>query len=132
MLLTELFNSRLEKSVVKDTNDEYQIKAKIGSHEIMFFGYGHGDGEFSVSFDAIDTPMDFMFTRDHASIQVLAFVKECIEELVKKHNPSKIYFTAKGKRAVIYRKMIARFALKDYEMADHAYGGEISFVLKKK
>jgi hypothetical protein len=122
MLLSELFNTTASFEVIKDSDHTFEVQTQLKKSVIIFTALttgiaerGDSKNDWDVAFSSHDPTAkigayEFALTGNHESVQVLAFVREAMHQLIKKHDPSIITFSSKNDRAEIYKKMIDRFA----------------------
>ena len=118
MKLLELFNSKTDYKVHKDSDLYFHASAKIGNKDIEFYADNEDRKGWWVSFGSGVKPGDgrqsfFDVTDDGYGAQVLAFVKRAFEDLVKRKDPAIITFSGAVGKDAIYQRMINRFVPKD-------------------
>lgn len=137
MKLHEILDRKIEKEVVKDNEEVYRTKARIGDRIINFVADldDEEEDEWAVVFwetDLDGNGLKFDVTGGGKELGVFSMVKSSMMELIKKRNPKIIFFSAeKGKgsgRSELYDRLIRRFKLPNYEyekrtehMNDHFY-----------
>lgn len=121
MKLFELFNtSPTDVKVMRDTAVQYVSEALIGNHMITFAAGLVSEGSKSLmglqpsetgwwlDFGIHDGGYEYRKTKDGVPTKVLAFVKQQIEVLIKKHDPDALVFTAEEQRAQVYDRMLKK------------------------
>jgi hypothetical protein len=148
MILKELLDTKFTNfKVIHDNEDEYDVEAKIGKRRIQFTAarfkmLGTSDFVWTVDFSekggGDDGEYDrhtFALTGSGKEFAVFAFIKQCLEQLIEKHTPRMIKFTADKvgaeNRATVYEKMLKRF-LKGYSIRIMDDGSrQVKFTLEK-
>ena len=134
MKLLELFSSSIEYKVRTDTDKEFTAYALIGNHQINFEAeYDGAEDGWWITFNA--SGKGFNVTDDGQAPKVLAFVKRCIEDLIKKHDPATFSFSGAAGKHEVYSRMVKRFIPQDkYKVAtmDRINGSRRFLVTKKE
>lgn len=124
MNLFELFNTKIDYENVHD--DKYRMlrKAIIKNREILFdatSGHGTNSDRWSIEFyeSTEDTEKNYHLTNSGGELQVFSFVLESVKELIKKHNPRELMFSAEktgteSSRPSLYEKLIKKMKLPGY------------------
>jgi hypothetical protein len=135
MKLLELFSSNVDYKVRTDTDQEFTASALIGTHQINFEAeYEKAEQGWWITFTA--SGKGFAVTGDGQAPKVLAFVKRCIEDLLRKHDPEMISFSGAQGKHEVYKRMVQRFIPKDkYKItsrSDRSDGSVLFRVTKKE
>jgi hypothetical protein len=156
MILQELLTTKIEPKdlkVVADDKYEYNVTAKIGNRTIRFHGSeaaGNPDGtewhiEFyqeesrnAGSFKGFPRSIDKL-TKSGKEFEVFSFVKQCVEHILKKHDPTFLTFSASKEegeegREKLYERLFRKY-LPNYELTKRKLESPnkaIWFTLKKK
>lgn len=109
MKLTELFSSDIDYKVETDSADKYSAHAIIGSYKIRFEAERDEPENDSWWLTFRVPGRGFDLTGDGQAPKVLAFVKRCIEELIKLRNPAELSFSGGPGKHEVYKRMIKRF-----------------------
>ena len=150
MKLLEILNKKFtDLSVNEDSEDWYSVDAKIGDRIINFdaqriveriSGVEHS---WEVDFSEASKPSangvskhTYALTKSGNEFEVFAFIKQCMEEFIKKHNPKIIKFTADKEgsvsRASVYERLLKKF-LKGYSIKINDDGSrQVKFTLEKQ
>lgn len=137
MKLHEILDRKIEQEVVKDNEEAYRTKARIGDRIIHFTADldDEDEDEWAVVFwetDLNGNGLKFDVTGGGKELEVFSMVKSAMMEFIKKRNPKIIFFSAekdKGAgRSELYDRLVRRFKLPNYEyekraeeMNDHFY-----------
>lgn len=147
MLINELLDKKIDYEVIEDEDYVFATSAKIGERFIIFYaGCEDDDGvweiEFKESKNNKHNGTTFDLTGSGNEFQVFSMVKDSIKELVSKHHPKSIVFTASktngsSKRADAYERLLKRFTIPGYtfdraEEPEADYGPRSKFTLTKK
>lgn len=128
MLITELLDTKTSFKVLEDDADMYSVLAKIGDRFINVHcenGYKN-KGVWSIEFmesetEDIDRTTHKMTGSGHAP-QVFALVIDIIKQLISKHSPKIIEFSADkedgANRAAIYKRLISRAKFPGYSLRE--------------
>lgn len=147
MKLNEILNKKVAYEVIEDEHGIFATSAKIGERYIIFFaGDEHDDGVWEIEFKESKTSKHhgstFDLTGSGNELQVFSMVKDSIKELISKHKPKSIVFTASktngsSKRADAYERLLKRFTVPGYsferaEEPEADFGPRSKFTLTKK
>ena len=114
MILLELFNTKIKAEVEQDDGEGYQVTANIGDRDISFYSeiYSRDDKTVCyIEFMEVNKQgkNTYTLTKSGKEFEVFAFVKQCMEHIIKKHKPDFITFSSKSEEASrisLYKKMI--------------------------
>lgn len=125
MKLDEILNRKVQQEVVRDNDDMYMTKAKIGDRLIHFSAEldDPDEDEWAIVFwqtNLNGNNMKFDATGAGSELEVFSMVKDAMLDFVKKRNPKKIHFSAaknKGEesRSSLYDRLVKKFKLPNYE-----------------
>jgi hypothetical protein len=150
MNLYEILDKKFDFKVLEDSSNVYEVETKIGDRIIQFTAEHWNTPEnkhrWDVEFSEEVTRMvgkvqtvnrTHKLTRSGKEFEVFAFIKQCMENLIEKHHPDVIKFSAdkessKENRASLYQKMIKRFA-KGYKVSTVKMddNSQVKFTLEK-
>jgi hypothetical protein len=134
MLLSEILNRTSEKKVITDDQKSYIVSSIINGREIMFKANkaekeDSGENDWDISFTEVQKndkgvkSGTYGKTGNGGELEVFSVVKDCMRELITKHHPDKLIFTANkdgGKnnqaRGNVYERLINRFKPPGYEL----------------
>jgi hypothetical protein len=123
MILFEILNKKIDYKVIDDDAYVYIASAVIKGRTIEFEGHRTLDHGFNsvwvINFREISGDRcTYNLTKNGGEFEVFAFIKQMIEELIRKRKPNFIRFTSdKGDkiRSSLYKKLIMKYA-KGYEL----------------
>lgn len=141
--LLELFDSKIEYEVDKNTSEKFSTKAKIGTKLITFIAVNafpeNEIWEVSFSFEDSDN-VSYKASNDGRQLEVLSFVKRSMIEFIDRYHPRIIEFTAskeneddsRNSRALIYKKMLKDVESHGYSLkSDEMTSSSMEFTLTK-
>ena len=148
IILTELFDSKVEYEVTRESNRLFITKAEIEGREIVFTAVVDEHGEKGIEIDVEFTETihqrngtdydSYALTGSGGEMKVFSMVGASLKDMANRYQPDLIHFTAekdkgpnKEKRANLYEKLIKKF-LPDYEIDKRDRGQNIRFQLYKK
>jgi hypothetical protein len=152
MILLELFNSVKNKyKVTHDDSNLFETSATIKDRVIIFSAarkgadtgigmkkaekYGVASYWGVVFLEKTDGDiLDFHMTNSGGSIEVMAMVKDSLLELIRKHKPEALVFTAASKSRIgVYERMIQKLMPSTYELIKQQTSPyEVEFVIKER
>jgi len=111
-VLSEVFNSNVRATLVKNNANAFIVKAEIGNRIIKFTAAG-GSGDWEIDFveQSPEKGDTFGKTGSGNELQVFSFVIDCIKEVIAIHQPDRVSFTS-DKSDVNRTKLYARIGKK--------------------
>jgi len=133
MILIELFDKAGSSIVKQDDGRLYRVQMNLNEKDFEFVAEKiTQSGSWKCDFGIVkpNGTLSFSLTNDHNAIKILAFVRECMIQLIKKHHPMKIFIVAFGSRASTYEKMLKKY-LHGYELSIRAGEALTKFTLTR-
>lgn len=160
MILFELFNTKFKidsNDILQDDENNYEVQTDIGGRKVNFLAttiQGYWDLEFSKVEEDEDgneyrnykqtnkkKTVGGKLVTDGLEMKVMSFVTQCMQDLIKKHNPEKIIFNARKKeydqdeeetnRPRMYERLIKQY-FKQYDYKRSDKGNTAAFMLTRK
>lgn len=124
--IIESFDSDVQGSLVRATNDLFTTRATIGNRDIVFNASAYEDKDnarvWEIEFtERSNGNMTYGKSGSGSEMQVFSFVLDSIKELVSRYHPDIIEFgshKADGNRSSLYKRMAKRIQLPGYHLAD--------------
>lgn len=133
MLINEILDKKVRTKLKTNTPRTLQIAGTVNGREIMFTAHMSEENEknnyWDVTFLEVKSNPNgvkygsYKLTGSGGELQVFSMIKDCMMELIQKHNPAKIIFTAnkdagkdKNARGDVYERLIKRFKAPGYEL----------------
>jgi hypothetical protein len=123
MLVKELLDKKVPFEVIQDDDSIFATSAKIGNRYIIFFAGMEEEGEWEIEFkESKDNPRmggTYDLTGSGNELAVFSMIKDSIKELIARHKPKMIVFTASksdgsSKRADTYERLLKKFVVPGY------------------
>lgn len=133
--ITEAFDSSVDYTVVRASNELFTTKASIGGRDIIFNAQSNDesmDSEPNIVWEVVfyeKRPGNMTYGKSGSGgeMQVFSFVLDSLKELAARYSPETIRFSAHkedGNRSTLYQRMIAKVAPKaGYKLSDVETGG---------
>jgi hypothetical protein len=117
--ITESFNSDVKGKLTRNTSYMFSTETEIGNRRIVFIGAKNDDDIWDIMFEEKGSKgSTFGKTGSGNEMQVFSFVIDSIKELISRHSPRIISFTAEksdGNRSKLYTKMLTRIKIPGYQ-----------------
>ena len=147
MLLTELFDTKINYNVTANSAVRFSTSAMINNREIVFRADIDNAGRVGVEANIVfgetvkdhrnELKMTFKLTGSGGEMKVFSMIGLSLRELVDRYQPDMIMFSAdkegggSTKRADVYEKLVNKF-IPEYEPTRKDVGDSILFDLYKK
>jgi hypothetical protein len=139
MLLNELFKKSVPYKVIKNTSSKFGTSAVINGREIRFYAIEDEGGEFdewNVSFGQVlpNGKPTAKMTGSGGELDVLAMVKDSLNDFINTRHPKAIHFTASKddrSRAAVYERMLKRLMPSGWTYDKSEHGDDVFFTMVK-
>lgn len=130
----ESLSSNIKHKIVQDNSTYFEATANIGDREIVFSAGRQEPGIWEIEFS--QKGKGYIKTGDGDEFKVFSFVLQMIEELICKHSPERVEFTAEklDNRTSLYKRLANKmFKEYNYEISSiKSAGKQDLFTIEKK